>query len=84
MTFRVLVLLVTMMRSMLALSCTTPEEYEYPRMSVNDDLVPECPPHETDDGEGFGEITGGISAAIGIASDLNDPLKSMEKLACHC
>lgn len=45
-------------------SYTAPEENEDTQMSVNDDLVPECPPPETDDEEDFVEITSGIFAAI--------------------
>ena len=55
-------------------SYTALEEYEDTHTSDNDDLVPECPPPETDDEEDFPEIASGISAAIGIASDLKDAL----------
>ena len=47
-------------------------------MSVSDDLVPECPPPETDDEEDFVEITSGISAAIGITSDLKGALSTSD------
>ena len=55
-------------------SFTALEEYEDTQMSVNDDLVPECPPPETDDEEDVVEITSGISATIGIASDFRGAL----------